>query len=195
MASYQAVNAAMLAIRDQLRAAMPDDLRQGPVNADVELLGSADVSRPIAGNTLALYLHRIAIDPHGRSRYFPPPGDDRGPSPELPVNLHFFLIAAANSAEIEVDLLSWAMIQLADEPQLDISRMQGADETWSERELLSVTPEDMSTEDLMRIWDVFDSPYTNTVPYMAKTVRLRLREQRTEGPDVVTRVFPVGVNS
>jgi hypothetical protein len=50
----------------------------------------------------------------------------------------------------------------------------------------------MSTEDLMRIWDVFESAYTSTVPFVARTVRLRLAQQRTEGPDVVTRVFPAG---
>jgi len=44
----------------------------------------------------------------------------------------------------------------------------------------------------MRIWDVFKSPYTSTVPYVARTVRLRLRRPRTEGPSVSTRVFPGG---
>ena len=84
------------------------------------------------------------------------------------------------------------MLVLANENQIDISHVQGIDNEWAEREVLNIAPEEMSTEDLMRIWDVFESPYTSTVPYVARTVRLRLTPQRSEGPPVITRVFPGG---
>ena len=114
------------------------------------------------------------------------------PVPELPVNLHFLLIAAATSATIEADLMSWAMVELANNGQLDISHVSSTDSDWGERELLNIVPEEMSTEDLMRIWDVFETPYTATVPYVARTVRLRLNPSESQGPAVVTRVFPGG---
>ena len=118
--------------------------------------------------------------------------DNSAPRPELPVNLHFLLIANANSATVEADLMSWAMVELANHSQLDISHVQDVDDEWGQAEILNITPVDITTEDLMRIWDVFESPYTSTMAYIAKTVRLRLNPQRTEGPDVVTRVLPGG---
>ncbi len=192
MASYRGVNGVLQALEDFFKARLPDELRQGPINARVALLGSADVGRPITGNVLGIYLHRITVDPHGRARHFPPQGTETAGRPELPVNLHFLLIAAASSATIEADLMSWAMVEFANDGQLDVSHVAETDTGWSERELLTITPEEMSTEDLMRIWDVFEAQYTSTVPYVARTVRMRLMPQRSEGPDVITRVFPTG---
>lgn len=193
MASYKGVNGALVALEEFFKQRLPAELSAGPINARVKLLGSADVTKTITGNVLGIYLHRITIDPHGRSRSFPAKGKDAGaPLPELPVNLHFLLIAAATSAVIEADLMSWAMVELANDGQLDISHIAGVDSQWGEREILNIIPEEMSTEDLMRIWDVFEAPYTCTVPYMARTVRLKLKPPLSEGPPVVTRVFPGG---
>lgn len=193
MASYKGFQGALQALEEHLRRRLPDELRSGPVNAQVSLLGSADIGRPISGNRLGIYLHRVVIDPHGRSRHFPPRGTDTGgPQPELPVNLHILILAVGTSATIEADLLGWAMVELANEGQIDVSEIAATDSDWTERELLTVTPEEMSTEDLMRIWDVFEAQYTNSVPYVLRTVRLRLRRPLTEGPPVITRVYPGG---
>jgi len=193
MASYKGVNGALVALEDFFKNRLPEELKQGDINARVVLLGSADVAKKITGNVLGIYLHRMTIDPHGRNRYFPPQGtNNEEPQTELPVNLHFFLISSAASATIEADLMSWAMVELANEGQLDVSHIAEVDTTWGEREVLTITPEEISTEDLMRIWDVFEAKYTNTVPYVARTVRLRLQAQRSEGPPVITRIFPGG---
>jgi hypothetical protein len=193
VASYKGVNGVLVALEEFFKSRLPPDLGSEPVNARVALLGSADVAQPITGNVLGIYLHRLTVDPHGRSRSFPARGSDlTGPVPELPVNLHFLIIAAAGSATIEADLMSWAMVVLANEGQLDISHIAGIDSEWGERELLNIIPEEMSTEDLMRIWDVFETAYTATVPYVARTVRLRLNQSESQGPAVVTRVFHGG---
>lgn len=193
MASYKGVQGALIALEDFFKSRLPDELSDGPTNARVALLGSYDIANKLSGNLLGIYLHRITIDDHGRARFFQPQGTDpNGPRPELPVNLHFLLIANATSAAIEADLMSWAMVELANHSQLDISQVQDIDDEWGQSEVLNITPADLSTEDLMRIWDVFESPYTSTMAYTAKTVRLRLNPQRSEGPAVVTRVFPGG---
>ena len=70
MASYKGVNGVMVALEDFFKRRLPDELKQGTVNAKVKLLGSTDVSKPISSNTLGIYLHRVTIDPHGRSRFF-----------------------------------------------------------------------------------------------------------------------------
>lgn len=193
MASYKGVQGALTALEDFFKARLPEELSDGPTNARVALLGSSDIANKLTGNLLGIYLHRITIDDHGRTRAFTPQSRDKTPPrPELPVNLHFLLIANAGSAEVEADLMSWAMVELANHSQLDISHIQDIDDEWGQEEVLNIMPVDLSTEDLMRIWDVFESPYTSTMAYVAKTVRLRLNPQRTEGPEVVTRVLPGG---
>ena len=193
MASYKGVQGALTALESFFKRRLPGELSDGPTNARVALLGSADIAKKLSGNLLGIYLHRITIDDHGRARFFKPQGTENGPlQPELPVNLHFLLIANAGSATIEADLMSWAMVELANHSQIDVSHIQDIDDEWGQTEVLNITPEELSTEDLMRIWDVFESAYTSTVAYTARTVRLRLNPQRSEGPDVVTRVFPGG---
>ncbi len=195
MASYRGVKAALSALELFFRRRLPADLSGEPVNARVELLGSADIANSLSGNLLGIYLHRLTIDPHGRGRSFMPLGAQTGgPVPELPVNMHFLLIANATAASIEADLITWAMVELANHAQLDFSAIAGLDEDWGESEVLTIAPEEMSTEDMMRIWDVFESPYTSTVPYMARTVRLRLTSSSADAPPVVTRVFTGGLS-
>jgi hypothetical protein len=195
MASYRAVNGVLLALERFFEARMPAELSDGPVNARVDLLGSADIADPINGNVLGIYMHRIAVDPHGRSRFFPPQGTNQteSPSAELPLNLHLLLIASATSATIEANLMAWAMIALANESQLDISHLSENDSEWTQQELVTVTPDEVSTENLMRIWDVFQAEYTSSVPYVVRTIRLRLNQLETQGPAVISRVFPSGV--
>ncbi|WP_300427274.1 DUF4255 domain-containing protein [uncultured Thalassolituus sp.] len=193
MASYKGVQGVLRALEAFFKSRLPDDLSDGPTNAKVEILGSSDIANRLTGNMLGIYLHRITIDEHGRSRYFAPRGNDLSDtSAELPLNLHFLLIANAGSAAIEADLMSWAMVELANHSQFDISHLQASDAGWGENEVLTITPEDTTTEDLMRIWDVFESPYTSTMAYVAKTVRLRLQPQRTEGGVLVSRVLAGG---
>jgi len=193
MASYKGVQGVLRALETFFKSRLPSELSDGPTNAKVEVLGSSDIANRLTGNLLGIYLHRMTIDDHGRSRHFAPRGSDTGESSaELPINLHFLLIANASSAAIEADLMSWAMVELANQSQFDISHLQTADDGWGESEILTIMPEDTTTEDLMRIWDVFESPYTSTMAYVAKTVRLRLQPKRTEGELLVTRVLSGG---
>ena len=193
MASYKGAQGALLALESFFKRRLPTELSEEPVSATVSLLGSADIAQTLSGNLLGIYLHRITIDPHGRTRCFTQQGTtQRGRQPELPINLHFLLIAQATSATVEADLMAWALVELANQSQIDISHVQDIDDEWGQHETLTITPEEMSTEDLMRIWDVFESSYTSTVPFVARTVRLRLKPERSEGPDVTTRVFPGG---
>jgi len=193
LASYKGVQGALIALEDFFKRRLPAELSKGPVSAKVSLLGSADIAKTLSGNLLGIYLHRITIDPHGRARRFTQQGSNQNLRyPELPVNLHFLLIANASSAVVEADLMAWAMVELANHSQIDISHVQDIDDEWGQHEILNISPDEMSTEDLMRIWDVFESPYTNTVPYVARSIRLRLNPQQSSGPEVITRIFPEG---
>ena len=127
MASYKGVQGVLSALEECFKSRLPDDLSGGTTNAIIKVLGSTDIANRLTGNLLGIYLHRITIDDHGRSRYFTSRGlDQRDVSAELPLNLHFLLIANANananSAAIEADLMSWAMVELANHSQFDVSQ-------------------------------------------------------------------------
>lgn len=195
MASFRGVHGAMLALERFLQAELPEGWRGGTINARVALLGSADLAKPLGGNLLGLYLHRLVVDPHGRNRPLPPPASapaGGGVWAELPVNLHFLAIANGGSPGIEADLMAWAMTALAREPQFDVSQLADHDGDWGRREQVAISPADMTDEDLMRIWDRFEAAYTLTVPYVMRTVRLRLAGEALEGPDISTRALPIG---
>jgi hypothetical protein len=196
MASFRGVHGAMLALESALQRALPAAWRQGQgtVNARVTLLGSRELAAPLAGNVIGLYLHRVTVDPFGRNRPLPPlpgPGPARVHA-ELPVNLHFLVIANGASAAIEADLLGWAMTALAAAPHLDLARLGESDPEWGRPEQAAITPAEMTDEDLLRLWDRFQASYTLSVPYVIRTVRLRLAGETLEGPDIATRVLPVG---
>ncbi|MCB1853119.1 MAG: DUF4255 domain-containing protein, partial [Gammaproteobacteria bacterium] len=68
MASYKGVQGALVALEDFFKRRLPVELSDEPVSASVTLLGSADIAKVLSGNLLGIYLHRITIDPHGRTR-------------------------------------------------------------------------------------------------------------------------------
>ncbi len=195
MASYRALNGTLLSLEHFFKARLPNELKAGPVSASVKLFGSNTIDDAQTGNYIGLYLHRVSIDPHGRSRFFSAQGTDKNaaPSPELPVNLHVLLIASGSSASIEADLLAWAMTALANESRLDISQLSDYDTGWTEKEILTITPDEMSNEDLLRIWDTLKVTFTLSVPYVIRTLRLRLNASDTAGPAVLSRIFPTGL--
>jgi hypothetical protein len=59
---------------------------------------------------------------------------------------------------------------------------------------VQVTPEQMSTEDLMRMWDSFPGDYRLSTPYLVKTIRLEPDRAPEEPRLVRTLVFPAGKN-
>ena len=196
MASFRGVHGVMLALESYLQRSLPAAWRQGQgsINARVTLLGSRELAAQLSGNLLGLYLHRVTVDPYGRNRPLaPPPGPGAGGiHAELPVNLHFLVIANGASAAIEADLMAWAMVALAEAPHLDLARVAENDPGWGQREQAAITPAEMTDEDLLRLWDRFHASYTLSVPYIMRTVRLRLAGEPLEGPDIATRVLPVG---
>jgi len=193
MASFRGVHAVMQSLESSLQRSLPTAWQQGTINARVRLLGSAQMAAALSGNFLGLYLHRITVDPYGRNRPLPPlSATNSVRQAELPVNLHFLMIANGSSADIEADLMSWGMIALANEVHLDLSLLGDHDPEWGRQEQVAIVPAEMSDEDLMRLWDQFEADYTLTVPYVMRTVRLRLRGEESVGPDIGTRAFLVG---
>lgn len=190
MATYQAVNGVLSALKDLLDAHVAE-LAGEIQNPSVQILSSQALKADPTGNALGLYLHRISIDPYGRNRYLPPGRPGLAPRPELPVNLHLLLVGWSLSASAEISLVAWAMQRIGAALELDATHMAQADPHWSGEERLQVIPEEMSTEDLMRVWDSLPGDYRLSSPYLVKTLRLEPVKDTELGPPVTSIVLPV----
>lgn len=192
MASHAGTLAVLQALKARLASRMSTLLGRTVV---VNILGSGQLASAPAAATdaLAIYLHRISIDPVGRNRYLPPVEGRRSARPELPVNLHLLLIGWNTSTDLEVAYLTAAMQVIGSTLVLGAGDVGAADPGWGVDEVVQVLPEDMSTEDLMRLWDSLPGDYRLSAPYLVKTLRLAPDEEPLDGPLVRTLVFPSGV--
>jgi hypothetical protein len=111
--------------------------------------------------------------------------DPSGSSPPLSLDLHYLLSVWADNAMDEHVLLAWALDQLHRHPVLDVSALTPEAE-WTTGDFIQLIPAELSTEDLMRIWDALDPAYRLSVSYIARVVRIG--GQAAEGaPSVASR--------
>lgn len=139
-------------------------------------------------NRISLYLYRVTVNEHNRQQR---PG--RSPNAEpasLGVDLHFLLSAWSGSAMEEQVMLAWAMRQLHLFPILDASSLS-PEAGWDSDEVIQIVPAELSTEDIMRIWDAIDPSYRLSVSYVARMARLD-PDVMTEARNVVASRFAYG---
>ncbi|NMG75798.1 DUF4255 domain-containing protein [Aromatoleum diolicum] len=190
MASHLGILAVLQALRERLSIRMAARLGGNP---QVEILGSQSLTGTPQPNTdtLGLYVHRVSVDPFSRNRHLPPQPGRHLPRPELPVNLHVMLIAWCTHTEQEISYLATAIQIIGSALSLESADVSLADPDWGHEDSVQVLPEEMSTEDLMRIWDSLPGDYRLSAPYLIKTVRLAPDLDRADGPPVRTLVFPM----
>ena len=193
MASYRAIAGILTSLKDLLEARMVGGLDSALDAPSVKLLGTHQLQDAPSGNALGIYLHRISVDPFGRNRYLQPTEPNQPRQPELPINLHLLLIGWSDKATNEGTLLGWGMQQIGAALDIDISHLGIADSDWEDGERVQLQPEDMSTEDLLRIWDGLPRDYLLSAPYLVKTLRLKPEPLVEAGPPVQTIVTPMEV--
>lgn len=194
MASFTAVSGVLEALKSYLE--QYKDL-PGAGSVSVEILSSEGLKAgPVdATNKVGIYLHRMSIDPFGRNRHLPAkPGLGNQPRKELPLNLHILLIGWSKTS-FEHILLAWAMQILGSGTELDVSDIEdhisGDSSGWQDQDRVQILPEDMSSEDFMRMWDSLPHDYILSAPYIIKTLRLEPLSEQVIGP-VQTIVLPIG---
>ena len=200
MATYAAVQGVMAAIESMLAERFPQELKNSPVNATVQLFGSQAFKQTSISNTLALYLYRISIDPTVPGGYVRAlPTKPGGPVAEIPLMLHFLMIAIADTALAENSLMGWGFQQLAVSPIVGADRMAaqalalpGQTINWDDADDVQVATEELTREELMRIWDTLPLKYSLTVPYVARGLRVELEPDMRQYAPVVDRTLGFG---
>jgi len=171
-------------LRTYLDASYPADLRavhpcefklvsSGELAGDVELDGA-----------LTLYLYRVTVNEHARNlRRSTDPLRDNIP---LAVDLHYLLTIWSSSAFTEHVVIAWAMRQLHQHPVFDASSLT-TEAQWGAGDFVQIIPAELSTEDIMRIWDALDPGYRLSVSYVARVVRIDTDPVSDSLPVVATR--------
>jgi hypothetical protein len=131
-----------------------------------------------------IFLYRASMNQHlrnvGRT------ADPRMRPVPLSVDLHYLVSFWANSGENEQLVLAWTMRQLHDVPVLD-SSILSREAAWTPEDLIQLIPEEIETEEMMRIWDTLEPNYRLSLSYIARVVRIDPDEIREERPVVATR--------
>lgn len=199
MATYAAVQGVMAAIEGMLSERFPPELKAAPVNGNVQLFSSQAFKQASIPNTLALWLYRLSIDPTvpgGHTRALP---GSTARVPEVPVMLHFLMIAIGDSALAENSLMGWGFQQLAITPVVGADRLAvqnlalpGQTLDWDDADDIQVATEELTREELMRIWDTLPLKYSLTVPYVARGLRIALAPDMRQYAPVTDRTFTQG---
>jgi len=78
------------------------------------------------------------------------------------------------------------MRELYQHPLLDVATLS-PEAGWSAADMVQVIPAELSTEDLMRIWDALEPSYRLSVSYIARMVRLDVATPEPGRPVVAVR--------
>jgi hypothetical protein len=138
---------------------------------------------------VVMSLYRVNINQHLRNvgRI-----DEPGMRPvPLSVDLRYLFSFWATTADNEQNVLAWTMRQLHSVPVLDRSVLS-AEAGWASEDVVQLIPEEITNEDLMRMWDAFEPDYRLSLSYIARIVRIDPDESTEERP-VVARRFDYSV--
>jgi hypothetical protein len=185
MANVEAVHLVGQSLVTSLRNAYPEPYRTD-IPCTFDLLSSGELANEteIATPTLSLYLYRITHNEHLRnSRARTATGEPAG---AVSLDLHFLLTVWADNARDEQIVLTWAVHELHQHPVLDVSSLSPAG-GWGPGDFVQLIPSELTTEDLMRVWDALSPSYRLSLSYIARTVRIDVPE--LVGPAVVATRF------
>ena len=184
MANDLAIYSVGESLRKYLENAYPEELRTLHA-CSFRLLSSGElVDTSNVAPALSLYLYRVTMNEHLRNHSRAGHAFD-GSAP-LAIDLHSLLTVWANNSLAEHAILSWAMRELYQHPILDKSSLT-ADANWSSADVIQLIPAELSTEDIMRIWDALNPPYHLSLSYIARVVRIDAEAADSARPVVANR--------
>ncbi|MEP6689905.1 MAG: DUF4255 domain-containing protein [Gemmatimonadaceae bacterium] len=169
MTNILAVHSVGQSLIDYLRGAYPPELRAS-APCDFALISSGEMAANAdLDGRCTLYLYRAVVN--GRLRSAVRPSGVTHVDPPLELDLHYLLTVWSKSAATEQTVLAWAMQQLQRRPILDRSTLS-ADADWSAAETIQLLSSEMTTDEMMRIWESLAPSYRVSVAYVARVVRI-----------------------
>lgn len=184
MADFQGIAAATSSIRRVLELCFHSEHGVPPVpdhTTQVSAVRTDDLSAEGTEATtvpaLTLLLYRIDFNKSLRAAWSAV-GHQDGES-HLPLDLHFLLTAWGASAEDEYRIIGRAMQCLENTPILTGPLLDPMI-PWRGKEAVQICLEDLSNEDVMRIFDSLPVDYRLSIPYVARVVVIDGGERRVD---------------
>ncbi|MCO6435001.1 DUF4255 domain-containing protein [Nitrosomonas nitrosa] len=192
MADYRAITAVVDALIQHLR----DNYQFGDFNSELEFKAyvAKDFSQPMSAG-VSLFLYRIFPNSIHRTPIGRPGLNDQHIKTQLPLDLHFLLTAWAQEASLQHTIAGWMMRELEDIPVLPAGLLnQHYPDLFHADEIITITPVELTTEELFRIWEVIvNHAYQISVPYVARVVKIDSKKTRTGiGIPIQEREFGLG---
>jgi hypothetical protein len=165
------------------------DATGGRGNYSVSVFSSRNFV-PGLTNQVALFLYRVDIDEARRQVELPRRTPTEPKRFALGLELSYLLtVWGSQSAEGEQQMLGRCM-DILDRHPLLTGDLLAPGYPWEPSDALRVSIAQLSTEDMLRLWDSLEPPYQLSVPYLVRTARLAARE-RVEPVIADTRTLAV----
>lgn len=142
-----------------------------------------------------LFLYRTEINPAWRNMSMPGkvrPGETGYPM--LPLNLYYLVTAYGKEGDIGDEasqiLLGWAMHILHDHPVLDraeIEKALASSGLHDQVERVRITPHPISSEEISKLWNAFQTPYRISAAYEASVILIESKWPTKTPPPVLKR--------
>ena len=170
----------------------------GGASADVTAVApdTIDLTGASATPRLNLFLHQVSANPGWRNVDLPS-RDARGrrsASPPLALDLHY-LLTAYGPQELQAEvLLGYGMHLLHEVPFLDRAEIEDqlppallASQLGRQVEMIKVTPEPMTTDELSKLWSALQAHYRPTAAYHVSVVLIESSDPGRATLPVLTR--------
>jgi hypothetical protein len=170
LANFRAIHSVGHSLATWLKNSFPTELAAGQT-FDIRLISGGEMNDAAdePGPGLTLFLYRVTVNEHLRNAKNP--NDPAGSRAPLSLDLHYLMTVWAGTADVEHVVLGWALDRLHQSPVLDLSALT-PDAEWTAGDVVQLIPAELSTEDIMRIWDALRPQYRLSVSYIARVVRM-----------------------
>jgi Pvc16 N-terminal domain len=185
MANVFATHSVGNSLMTYLRNAYPEPLRTSHA-FEFRVISTGELAQGTdPHNCLTLLLFRITQDEHLRNRRRVNDASDA--ETPLSIDLHYLLTVWADNALAEHTVVSWAMRELQMHPVLDSSSLS-ADAEWDPSDVIQLIPAEITSDEMMRIWDLLQPKYRLSVSYIARVVRIDTDYEPGGRPVVASRL-------
>jgi hypothetical protein len=173
MADYRALAAVSEAVVELLRARFEAAPQFFNNELEFKIYLAKDFSHPMLAG-VSLFLYRIYPNGTQRSPRGRPGPEGQRYRNQLPLDMHFILTAWAQDPSLQHLIAGWMMRMLEDTPNLPPGLLnQKFPGLFAADEGVTVSPAELSTEELLRMWEVIvNNVYQISVPYVARYVKI-----------------------
>jgi len=194
MASFRAIETISDVLAGLLKASHE---RTGAVDFDGELdfeVYQGEDFRSEGGDGVStgvsLFLYRAVVNGTNRTPTGRRLSSGETQRSQLPLDLHYLVTVWADRASTQHQIAGWVMRVLETTPILPKGLLNDVnDDVFRPDETVEIILNDLSNEDLFRIWDILDVPYRLSIPYRVRNVRIEAGETVSEEGIVERRIF------